>query len=261
MNSKTVLNKILAALSLIEEVVEFTDAKDAQGNILQSPTFDLGETVEVVSEDGTKTPAPDGEHEIALRDSEGNEVVIRIQTKDGKITERENVEEANPADMKKHEDMAEATDEKVKQIPQADQKDKVNEVPDAEGSIKSGTLNMEEETEEVETIPEDAEKSEMGMPEMLKKIEDMAYRIEEMEKKMEEMGKHKMEDVMEPPVNSEVTEEEAGIKMSEVEDEELPKLDGAPIDEKSASNFSDNRKNYGKKATDTQSSFLSKLYK
>lgn len=259
MNSKTVLNKILAALSLIEEVVEFTDAKDAQGNILQSPTFDLGETVEVVSEDGTKTPAPDGEHEIALRDSEGNEVVIRIQTKDGKITERENVEEANPADMKKHEDMAEATDEKVKQIPQADQKDKVNEVPDAEGSIKSGTLNMEEETEEVETIPEDDEKEEkeveINLGDLAKKLEDMAYRIEEMEKKI------KMEDVMEPPVNSEVTEEEAGIKMSEVEDEELPKLDGAPIDEKSASNFSDNRKNYGKKATDTQSSFLSKLYK
>ena len=53
---------------------------------------DVGESVEVVSEDGSKTSAPDGEHEISLRDSEGNEVLIKIFTKDGVITERENVE-------------------------------------------------------------------------------------------------------------------------------------------------------------------------
>ena len=95
MNSKKVLNKILQLLSIQEEV-EFTDARTADGTILQSPTFDLGEDVEVVHEDGTKTLAPDGEHEIALKDSEGKEVIIRVVTKDGKITERENVEEAQP---------------------------------------------------------------------------------------------------------------------------------------------------------------------
>ena len=73
MNSKSVLNKILSLLS--SEEVKFTDAKDAQGNILQSPTFDLGEDVEVVGADGEKTKAPDGEHEIELTDSEGNKVV------------------------------------------------------------------------------------------------------------------------------------------------------------------------------------------
>jgi len=250
MNSKTVLNKILAALSLIDGEFAFTDAKDAQGNILQSPTFDLGETVDVVSEDGSKTPAPDGEHEVALRDSEGNEVVIRIVTKDGKIVERSNVEEAKPAEMKKSEDMADATTEEVKEIPQAQQKAKVNEVPAAEGSIESGTLKMEEETEEVDTIPEDAEKEvEINLG---KKMEDMAYRIEEMEKKMA-----KMEEAMMPPVDQTVDEE---VAMADEEEEELPKLDGAPIEE--ATKFaSENRKNYGKKAKDTQSNFLSKLYK
>jgi len=88
MNSKKVLNKILQLLSIQSEV-EFTDAQTVDGTILQSPTFDLGEDVEVVHEDGSKTPAPDGEHEIALKDSEGKEVVIRIQTKDGKITQRD----------------------------------------------------------------------------------------------------------------------------------------------------------------------------
>jgi major membrane immunogen (membrane-anchored lipoprotein) len=100
MNSKSVLSKIMTLLSL-ENEVNFTDAKDAQGQILQSPTFDVDESVEIVSEDGTKSPAPDGEHEIELTDSEGNKVVIRIETKDGKIVSRENVEEANPADLEK----------------------------------------------------------------------------------------------------------------------------------------------------------------
>lgn len=60
---------------------------------LESPTFDVGETIDVVSEDGSKTPAPDGEHQVELKDSEGNEVKIRVMVKDGKIVERENVEE------------------------------------------------------------------------------------------------------------------------------------------------------------------------
>jgi hypothetical protein len=60
---------------------------------LESPTFDVGETIDVVSEDGSKTPAPDGEHQLELKDSEGNEVKIRVMVKDGKIMERENVEE------------------------------------------------------------------------------------------------------------------------------------------------------------------------
>jgi uncharacterized protein YuzE len=70
----------------------FVEAKTYDGAVLESPTFDVGEDVMVVDGD-KKTPAPDGEHEVKLKDSEGNEVKIRIITKDGKITERSNVEE------------------------------------------------------------------------------------------------------------------------------------------------------------------------
>ena len=74
-----------------------------------------------------------------------------------------------------------------------------------------------------------------------------------------------MEEDMLPPVDSEVTEEEAGIKMAaepDDEEEELPKLDGAPTEEATKfSGIESNRKNYGKKPKDSQSSFLSKLYK
>lgn len=70
----------------------FVEAKLVDGTVVKSNTFDVGEDVFVVSPDGAESPAPDGEHELFLKDSEGNEVKIRIITKDGKIVERMNVE-------------------------------------------------------------------------------------------------------------------------------------------------------------------------
>ena len=70
----------------------FVEAMLKDGTVVKSPTFDVGEDVKIVSADGKETPAPDGEHELALKDSEGEEVLFKIITKDGKIVERENVE-------------------------------------------------------------------------------------------------------------------------------------------------------------------------
>jgi hypothetical protein len=248
MNSKTVLSKILGLLSMDKEV-ELTYAKLKDGTIVESATFDVGEDLFVVSEDGTKTPAPDGEHELSLKDESGNENLIKVMTKDGKITERENVE----LETVKVEDLPSASGDVLD----------VNLVPDQKNQVKSGTLKMEEETEEVMPIPEDATKEdeeeaesevEINLGDMAKKMEEMAYRIQEMEMKLEAMM---------PPVDSEVTQEVAGMKMSAEpdEEEELPKLDGAPTEEVSKFSIETNRKNYGKKTVDSQSSFLSKLYK
>jgi hypothetical protein len=234
MNAKKVLNKIVEFLSANE--VELTYAKLADGTIVESATFDVGEDLFVVSEDGTKSPAPDGMHDLMLKDTEGNETMLKVKSEAGKIVERENVEMA---------------DVKVEDIPQAGTYTKDDEVPEVAGEIKSGTLKMEEETDEVETLPEDATKEEKEVEINLgKKMEEMAYRIEEMEKKM-----MKMEEAMMPPVDETVTEEVA------MEEEELPKLDGAPTDEATKFTSETNRKNYGKKSKDAQSNFLSKLYK
>lgn len=73
--------------------MDMTRAEDAQGQILESPTFDVGEKVELVKEDGSMEPAPDGEHQVVLKDESGNLNKIRIQVKDGIIVERSNVEE------------------------------------------------------------------------------------------------------------------------------------------------------------------------
>jgi hypothetical protein len=239
MNSKSVLGKIMTLLSL---EVAFTDAQTKDGTILQSPTFDLGETVDVVSEDGTKTPAPDGEHEIALKDSEGREVIIQIETKDGIITERSNVEEANPEMEKVDEEvvdkeaeeikMADATTEEVKGLPNTTEEDPSNEVKSGEAS-------------------EDP-------------IIKMSYRIDELEKAMKMMIEKMSEEspVDEEAIDEESDDEEGGVAMAKEEEEKLPKLDGAPLDTKlSAEHLHTPTNNFGKKVATPQGSFLSKLYK
>jgi len=84
---------------------QFVEAVLKDGTIVKSNTFDVGEDVFVVSPDGKEAPAPDGEHELMLKDSEGKEVLIKIITKDGKITERENVELASDEAEEVEEDM------------------------------------------------------------------------------------------------------------------------------------------------------------
>ena len=218
MNAKQVLSKIISALSAEKEVVAFTYAKMEDGTILESPTFDLGEDVEVVAEDG-KTPAPDGEHEIALKDSEGKEVVIRIVTKDGKITERENVEEAQP-------EVPEAGEEEMASIA-------------GEDIAGDGLEGGDAVDAPVDPLTED-----MG-----KMVEKLQYRIEEMEKKMASF-----EEAMKPAEDK----KEADVKMEE--EEELPKLDGAPVDESPVAK-SQKQNKFGKTIANSQSQFLSKLYK
>jgi hypothetical protein len=235
MNAKQVLNKIITLLN--KDEVRLTYARLKDGTIVESPTFDVGEELFVVSEDGTKTPAPDGEHELALKDESGNENLIKVITKDGKIEERMNVE------------LADADAETIK----------TEDLPQADGAKAVEDIQMAEETQEVGPLPstgdgmpadiEDEEPSiEIELKDMVAKL---AYRIEEMEKKMTEMQE----------VKEEVVDKEADVKEEDdISMEELPKLDGAPIETKMAS-VELNRKNYGKKLMNTQDSFLSKLYK
>ena len=176
MNSDTVLSKIMTLLSVKKEEVNLAFARLDDGTVLESPSFDVGEPVEVVGEDGEKSPAPAGEHTLTLRDEEGNEVRFIIIVEEGRITEREPVEELQ-AETKEVEPLPNTTDE-----------------PEA------NTVEFEtEETEEVEAQEEEEDK----VSTLEKKLEEMTYRLEEIEKKL-----------MEEPVEEEMEEEEDDDKLT-----------------------------------------------
>jgi len=232
MNAKTVLKKLVTLLQSNE--VELTYAKLKDGTIVESPTFDVGEPLEVVSEDGTKTPAPDGEHELVLRDESGNENIIKVITKDGEIVERENVE-LEDVEIKEAED-----------IPASNPED--------------APIEMEEET--YETAPGDIPSTGDGVPadvdqgeivgadkDIAKQIEELSYRIEELEKKIK----------MQEEVKEEVVDKEADIEEDMEEEEDLPKLDGAPVEARKFSIMKEN--NRVVRNLSSQERVLARLYK
>ena len=229
MNATQVLKKIMTTLSLAKEEVLFTYAKLADGTILESPTFDVGEMAEVVSEDG-KSPAPAGEHELILRDSEGNEERIKIIVDaEGKITERENVE--------------------------------LGEKEEKMESIAGDDMGDDEEVSTEETAEPISEDEDMKSV-----VTKLQYRIEELEKKYKEMAEVKEEEISEGKEAEKVKTEPlpGDVAMKAVEpdedEEELPKLDGTPIDENAPKQ---NGVKFNKKHSlvNPQNSFLSKLYK
>lgn len=228
MNAKEVLNKIITALSLTKEEVYFTYAKLADGTILESPTFDVGESIEVVSEDG-KTPAPDGEHEIVLRDAEGEEEKIKVIVKDGKIAERENVE-----------------------------------LPEGETEMES----IAGDDIDSESAPDAGVEEPQEIPQTMEAMyQHFSYKIEELEKKLTEMVKEDLVDKTKPAEKVEVGENSSQMSAvelgaepdeeEELEEEELPKLDGAPVEDE-PTKFG--KVKFGKKTLDPQATFLSKLY-
>jgi hypothetical protein len=171
MKPQTVLNKIMTLLSIQEEV-KLAYGQLADGTILESSTFDVGEAIDVVSEDGSKSPAPTGEHEISLKDESGNEVIIRVIVADGKITERMNVELEDDTTTSEEEEEIE--------------------------------VEMAEEVVPVETITEPSEDEKDA------KIAELESKITELEALINEFKANK------------------DMQMNEVD---VPQLDGAPIEE------------------------------
>jgi hypothetical protein len=232
MNAKTVLKKLVTLLSSNE--VELTYAKLKDGTIVESPTFDVGEPLEIVSEDGTKSPAPDGEHELMLRDTEGNENLIKVFTEDGVIKERENVE------------LADVETKEAEDIPATGPNEMPHEMSEetyetAPGDIPSTGDGVSADVDQGKIVGEDKD--------IAKLIEELSYRIEEMEKKM------KMK------VDEEVVDKDAAIEeeLEEEDEEELPKLDGAPTEAKKFSILKENNKVV--RNLSSQERVLARLYK
>lgn len=228
MNSNAVLGKIMTLLSLDgdKEEIKLAFARLADGTVLESPSFDVGERVDVLGEDGEKTPAPNGEHELELRDTEGEETTFKIFVEDGIIRERENVE-------------LEAETIEVEPLPNTTDEDEANKV-----DLSEESANEEVQLEQTEVeLEEDEEEEELTYEEKLgKKMDELIYRMEEIEKRVAEMAEYGDD------------EEEKMEEEEELEDED-DKLDGAPVE------MSTIRKSSSKKSFSSQDKFLSKLYK
>jgi hypothetical protein len=125
-----------------------TIAEDAQGQKLESPTFDVGEDCYLIKEDGTKEPAPNGEHQVVLKDESGNENKIRIQVLDGKITQRENVEE-----MKKDEMMGADFSKELNDI-KSSMTELLSVLNDMNGKFKTELNSLKSEFESFKKSPE-----------------------------------------------------------------------------------------------------------
>ena len=128
--------------------MKMTIAEDAQGQKLESPTFDVGEDVFLIKEDGEKEPAPNGEHQVVLKDESGNENKIRIQVMDGKITERENVEEMKKPEMMESEFTKELNDIKTSMT------ELLSVLNDMNGKFKTELSSLKNDFETFKKSPE-----------------------------------------------------------------------------------------------------------
>lgn len=217
MNSKNVLKRIVSLLSA--EEVKFASAKLVDGTIVESEDFAVGSEVFVVSEDGREL-APDAEHRVIIDDKE-----FKVVTEGGVITSVEEVET-----------------EEV----EAEEEVKVEEEVEMSGEESNNPSKylIEDTAEKVELEEEIVEEEVEEEPLTLEKIvEKMSYRIDELEKKIADMQEIKEE------IKEEVKEE------MEEEEEDLPVLDGAPVE------MSKSQTKLGKKASQSyESKFLSRLY-
>jgi len=238
MNSQTVLGRIMTMLSIDNKEVKLTVAKLADGTLVESPTFDVGETLEVIHEDGTKTPAPDGEHLLELRDESDEINRIKLFTEGGIIKERENVEIEAESEEKKEEEMADVSTEEVKALPETGKSDTdVNE-------------QITLESEPGIAVDEEVVDKEADIVNLTTKLEEQEEKIEEMKERIEELVKY-FEDIK---------KEEEALEEEKKEEEELEskKLDGAPTEKPAMFN---KKKNNNFKVGNYRNSVLSKMYR
>jgi hypothetical protein len=283
MNSKSVLSKILTLLSLEDE--KLIQAKTDDGTILQSSNFDVNDDVEVVNEDGTTSPAPDGEYTISFTTPEGAESTQVIDIDGGKVASISSPDEAEQVkegtDEEKSEDMSDAGTLDNPTKGDSQNRIDVNSVPGAKmddtkqsdikmaTNVVSGPQTKDATKEHAKGMPNTTDEdkaNEVADPNDNPDVISLSYRISELEKMVKTMmdavnpPSEEANDNIAPSANTPEGVNPA-TQMAEVDEDELPKLDGAPIEPLFKMNaHTVQTPNTMKKVGDSQSAFLSKLY-
>ena len=197
-----------------------------------------------VGEDGKLTPVADGEYTITFTTAEGEDSTQVIDIDGGKISAIETAEES--------------ADEKAGASEEEGEEGETTEMSDE----KKGAVSKDEAKSLPNTTDEDPRNSvgsdtDDGKDPLI----TLSFRIDELEKMVKDLHTKMQSAAPEagaPEVSSLMP---SGTNMSAVDEdeEELPKLDGAPVDPIAVQQ---NHKNFGKKTTgDYQSTVLSKMYR
>ena len=211
MDSKNILNKIITMLGMENKEVELGGNANAggpffgkleDGSPVMSDYFDLGHTLLVVKEDGSKVAAPDADHIIYLPIGlAGGQKRYFITTKDGIITSM-NLED-NYGAKKTNVNFAAQTETKMEK--------ELLEVVDETASEK--TFDEKEAVKKEEKMQDEASRLD-SLEEQLNQLRvDIAQLFEAMKEKKEEMS-------------VEVRDEEENVKRLQEKDQ----LQGMPND-------------------------------
>ena len=211
MDSKNILNKIITMLGIENKEVELGGNANAggpffgkleDGSPVMSDYFDLGHTLLVVKEDGSKVAAPDADHIIYLPIRlAGGQKRYFITTKDGIITSM-NLED-NYGAKKTNVNFAAQTETKMEK--------ELLEVVDETASEK--TFDEKEAVKKEEKMQDEASRLD-SLEEQLNQLRvDIAQLFEAMKEKKEEMS-------------VEVRDEEENVKRLQEKDQ----LQGMPND-------------------------------
>ena len=253
MNAKDVLSRISKILTFSDSTP--IQAKTSDGKILQSSNFDVNDDVLEVTEDGKTAPVADGEYTITFTTPEGNENTQVIDVDGGKIAEISTVSEQADETANAPEEKGEEAMDDETTMAKASVTDKA--APAEVGEAKSLPNTTDEDPRNSVGSDTDDNKDPIitlgGLHDRLAKLEEAYSALQtKLDSAAPMEGSPAVSSLM-PPVPTTMSAVEP-----DEEEEELPKLDGAPIDPVLQAQ---NKQNFGKKSADYQSNVLAKMYR
>jgi hypothetical protein len=229
-------------------------AKTKDGKILQSSNFDVNDDVEEVSEDGTVAPVTDGSYEITFTNPEGNESTQVIDVKDGKIEEISTPSEEADEEAGAPEETEEEMDDMAPAADVTMAKDFVEAPKGSSSKEPAHALPMGTDEDPRNRVGSDEDDKKDPIISLSYRISELESQLKECMSKIGELTDRKNVDQK----GEQTTETEDNVSLEEVD---VPKLDGAPIEMSAQVNLAGVHKPNNKREGNYQSSFLSKLYK
>lgn len=250
MNAKDVLSRISKILTFSDSTP--IQAKTADGKIFQSSNFDVNDDIFEVGADGKLTPAADGSYTITFTTPEGVETTQVLDVAAGKIEEI-----STPAE--EADETANAPEEKGEEA-MDDETTMAAEFPTAPKGLDKGEAKSLPNTTDEDPRNSVGSDTDDGKDPIitLGLLHDRLTQLEKVCASLQTKLDSAAPMEGSPAVSSLMPPVPTTMSAVDEEEEELPKLDGAPID---PALQAQNKQNFGKKSADYQSNVLAKMYR